>query len=130
MVPHDTARVVNLTGGPDAYLARMDAFFDNGLHDIGDEPGFLTVYQANYAGRPDKTVDRVLSTLATFFNTSVTGLPGNDDVSSLPYYFYPTTPIEAAPVIVWCDGWIRCLRFIWVLSFGWFVLSLLEFSPY
>ena len=75
------ASLVNVMGGPTTFIKRLDALFDKGFHDIGDEPGFLHCYLYNYAGRPDKTVDRVHEILKANYTTEVTGLPGNDDVS-------------------------------------------------
>jgi len=77
------AKLVVLMGGPETYVERMDAFFDLGYHDIGDEPGFLPCFLYNYAGRPDKTVDRVLKVLHESYNTSINGLPGNDDSGAM-----------------------------------------------
>jgi putative alpha-1,2-mannosidase len=44
-----------------------------------DEPGFLPSFLYNYAGRPDKTVDRTLKILRSDFSPTIGGLPGNDD---------------------------------------------------
>ena len=75
------ASVVELMGGPNKFVARLDTLFDAGFHDIGDEVGFIHCFLYNYAGRPDKTVDRVIAVLDTHFTTKTDGLPGNDDVS-------------------------------------------------
>nr|GAT49998.1 predicted protein [Mycena chlorophos] len=58
------------------YSARLDTFFADGFHDIGDEPGFLPTYLYNYVGQPAKTVDRVDAILNQYFNTSLNG-PGH-----------------------------------------------------
>ncbi|KAJ7097271.1 alpha-1,2-mannosidase, putative subfamily [Mycena belliarum] len=85
-VPHDMARLVAAMGGPATFSSRLDAFFDNRFHDMGDEPGFLPTYLYNYVGQPAKTVDRVDAMLAQYYNTSVNGLPGNDDSGSMGAY--------------------------------------------
>ncbi|KAF8331884.1 alpha-1,2-mannosidase, putative subfamily [Cantharellus anzutake] len=82
-VPHDMARLVTLMGGQRTFLDRLDALFDLGFHDMGDEPGFLHPFLYNYAGRPDKTVDRVLILLNTYYNTGFGGIPGNDDSGAM-----------------------------------------------
>lgn len=95
--PHNMDYLISeLMGGTDTFVSRLDALFENDYSDIGDEPGFLPTLQYNYAGRPDKTVDRVLSTLTTYFNESTNGLPGNDDSGAMGSYvvyammgFYP-----------------------------------------
>ncbi|KAF7337086.1 Glycoside hydrolase family 92 protein [Mycena venus] len=95
-VPHDMASLVVAMGGPDTFSSRLDHFFEAGFHDMGDEPGFLPTYLYNYVGQPAKTVDRVDAMVAMYYNTSVNGLPGNDDSGSMGAYavwshlgFYP-----------------------------------------
>lgn len=95
-VPHDMARVINLMGGSDTFVKRLDTFFSSGFHDMGDEPGFLPCFLYNYAGQPAKTVDRVLTALAANYSTGIDGLPGNDDSGAMggfvvyaAFGFYP-----------------------------------------
>ncbi|KAF7365765.1 Glycoside hydrolase family 92 protein [Mycena venus] len=85
-VPHDMASLVQAMGGADTFSARLDKFFAAGFHDMGDEPGFLPTYLYNYIGQPAKTVDRVDSVLAQYYNTSLNGLPGNDDSGAMGAY--------------------------------------------
>ncbi|KAJ7160027.1 alpha-1,2-mannosidase, putative subfamily [Mycena crocata] len=85
-VPHDMASLVKVMGGKETFSARLDKFFEAGFHDMGDEPGFLPTYLYNYVGQPTKTVDRVDATVAQWYNTSVNGLPGNDDSGSMGAY--------------------------------------------
>ncbi|KAJ7633678.1 alpha-1,2-mannosidase, putative subfamily [Mycena polygramma] len=95
-VPHDMASLIGEMGGPKTFSARLDKFFSAGFHDMGDEPGFLPTYLYNYIGQPTKTVDRVDQMVALYYNTSVNGLPANDDSGSMGAYavwshlgFYP-----------------------------------------
>ncbi|TPX35847.1 hypothetical protein SeLEV6574_g08131, partial [Synchytrium endobioticum] len=82
--PHDMTGLVTLCGGPEEFVKRLDVFFDEpGLFDIGNEPAFLIPYLYNYAGRPDKTAERVRYILAHNFSTEIDGLPGNDDAGSM-----------------------------------------------
>ncbi|KAJ7210446.1 alpha-1,2-mannosidase, putative subfamily [Mycena pura] len=85
-VPQDMARLVQAVGGPATFSSRLDTFFADGFHDIGDEPGFFPTYLYNYVGQPTKTVDRVDATLNQFYNTSLNGLPGNDDSGAMGAY--------------------------------------------
>jgi putative alpha-1,2-mannosidase len=85
--PHNMQLVIdNYMGGTDTFISRLDNLFDAGYSDVGDEPGFMPTFLYNYGGRPDKTVDRVLTTLNTYFNTSTNGLPGNDDSGAMGSY--------------------------------------------
>jgi predicted alpha-1,2-mannosidase len=58
-VPHDISKVVELLGGEETFLRRLDFFHTSGLADIGNEPVFLTVYMPHYAGRPALSAERV-----------------------------------------------------------------------
>lgn len=52
--------------------------------DIGDEPGFLAAFSANFArGGYSHTVDNVVSLIRSKFNTTRSGLAGNDDVGAM-----------------------------------------------
>jgi putative alpha-1,2-mannosidase len=58
-VPHDVGKVVELLGGEETFLKRLDFFHTSGLADIGNEPVFLTVFMPHYAGRPALSAERV-----------------------------------------------------------------------
>jgi predicted alpha-1,2-mannosidase len=60
-VPHDVGKVIELLGGEETFLRRLDFFHKSGLADIGNEPVFLTVYMPHYAGRPGLSAERVRS---------------------------------------------------------------------
>ncbi|KAH8556792.1 glycosyl hydrolase family 92-domain-containing protein [Umbelopsis sp. PMI_123] len=77
--PQDQIKLIELMGGPEQYIKRLDHYFDMGYHDMGDEPAFLIPYLYNWAGRIDKTTDIIRNLLRTHFSTNSSGLPGNDD---------------------------------------------------
>jgi hypothetical protein len=60
-VPHDIGKVIELLGGEETFLKRLDFFHTSGLADIGNEPVFLTVYMPHYAGRPALSAKRAHS---------------------------------------------------------------------
>ncbi|KAN0133092.1 Glycosyl hydrolase family 92 domain containing protein, partial [Lactarius tabidus] len=82
-VPHDTATLINLQGGPQNFIDRLDFIIDNGYFDVTDEPGQQIPFMYHYANRPDKSIQRSRETIAQFFNTTVHGLPGNDDSGAM-----------------------------------------------
>ena len=108
-VPHDVGKVMELLGGEERFLSRLEYFHTSGLADIGNEPVFLTVYMPHYAGRPGLSAERVHDCQSAFlypllphacdgakidslilridipsrFNTSHAGLPGNDDSGAM-----------------------------------------------
>jgi len=78
-VPHDYAALVGLVGGRDAFVKRLDVFFDEGFANVGNEPGLLQAVLYHYAGQPAKSVMRTRGLIGPVFNTQAHGLPGNDD---------------------------------------------------
>lgn len=82
-VPHDQASLIELYGGPDAFVRRLDFIHDQGITLIANEPAFLTVFQYHYAGRPALSALRSHSYIPKYFNTQPGGLPGNDDSGAM-----------------------------------------------
>jgi putative alpha-1,2-mannosidase len=56
-------------------------------YDVGNEPGFLTPYLYNWAGRPDKTAAHVRAIIAASYHEGPKGLPGNDDSGAMSSWF-------------------------------------------
>jgi predicted alpha-1,2-mannosidase len=83
-VPQNVARLIQLAGGPEKFVARLDAFFTmpDGF-DVGNEPGFLSPYLYIWAGRYDRTSLRVRQIIAANFHSGRSGLPGNDDSGAM-----------------------------------------------
>ena len=87
-VPQDVAGLIEMGGGPETFVRRLDAFFDvPGRYDVGNEPGFLSPYLYIWAGRPDKTDARVREIIAKSYHTGPNGLPGNDDSGAMSSWF-------------------------------------------
>ena len=81
--PHDILFLVDAAGGPEAFVEKLDRFFGDGCFDAGNEPSFLTPCLYHWAGRPDKTSDRVRSILLDGFDDTSSGIPGNDDSGAM-----------------------------------------------
>jgi len=73
------AKLITLQGGPKNFVDRLDFIIDQGYFDVTDEPGQQIPFMYHYANRPSKSTQRSRQTIAQYFNTSVGGLPGNDD---------------------------------------------------
>lgn len=113
-VPQDVRALIQTVGGEEAFLHRLDLFFadvtavrDNrfdrasgtpapafqpaGSHasryDVGNEPGFLTPYLYNWAGRQERTAYQVRHILASSYHTGTRGLPGNDDSGAMGSFY-------------------------------------------
>ncbi|KAL0260652.1 hypothetical protein SLS55_004342 [Diplodia seriata] len=82
-VPHDIETLISRFGGDQRFVDRLDYFHESPLVDIGNEPVFLSVFQYHYAGRPALSAQRSHFYIPSRFNTSYSGLPGNDDSGSM-----------------------------------------------
>ncbi|TRM61596.1 glycoside hydrolase family 92 protein [Schizophyllum amplum] len=81
--PHDTAHLIEVMGGNDTFVDRLDHFFDAGYYLAGNEPSFQTPVGYHYADRPTKSVDRVREVVFENFGITPAGLPGNDDQAAM-----------------------------------------------
>ena len=95
-VPHDAQGLMEMCGGKNDFLARLDTFFVNNYYNVGNEPSFLTPTLYNYAGRQDKASETVRRIISNHYNTTAGGIPGNDDSGSMSAWlafhlmgFYP-----------------------------------------
>ncbi|HOX45892.1 MAG TPA: GH92 family glycosyl hydrolase [Myxococcota bacterium] len=128
-VPHDVPSLIELLGGREAFLTRLDRYFDEGHFDPSNEPGFHAPYLYNLAGAPARTQARVQAVLAGAFSERPDGLPGNDDAGATSAWFvlgalglYPlapgdgvyqlSSPLFERVVIHLHPGWSRGSTFV------------------
>ncbi|KAI1114148.1 glycoside hydrolase family 92 protein [Nemania sp. NC0429] len=83
LVPHSMSALMELMGGEQRFIDRLDFFHASGLADISNEPVFSTVYLYHYAGRPGLSAKRLHTYIPAAFNATRGGLPGNDDSGSM-----------------------------------------------
>ncbi len=83
LVPHSQSALIEVMGGEERFIDRLDFFHTSGLADISNEPVFSTVYLYHYAGRPGLSAKRLHTYIPSAFNASNGGLPGNDDSGSM-----------------------------------------------
>jgi predicted alpha-1,2-mannosidase len=87
-VPQDVATLIQFCGGNETFVRRLEAFFDQPNHfDVNNEPGFLTPYLYNWAGKQDLTASRIRAILAASFGSGHKGLPGNDDSGAMSSFY-------------------------------------------
>ncbi|XP_014550633.1 glycoside hydrolase family 92 protein [Bipolaris victoriae FI3] len=99
VAPHDMAKVIDLMGGDEALVRRLDASFVPGfgtsvganndagsaLFNPGNEPSFATPFLYNYVpGMHWKTVNQTRATVDAFYSDARNGYPGNIDGGALP----------------------------------------------
>ncbi|KJA20050.1 glycoside hydrolase family 92 protein [Hypholoma sublateritium FD-334 SS-4] len=82
-VPHDTNHLIQLMGGNDTFVKRLDHFFSAGYFDPSNEPSFQTPIGYHYANQPTKSVDQVRKVVLNNFDITPAGLPGNDDQGAM-----------------------------------------------
>jgi putative alpha-1,2-mannosidase len=80
-------KLIELSGGNNAFVNRLDTFFTKKYYDVNNEPGFLTPCLYTWAGRPDKVAETVDHIRNTYYGTSRGGLPGNDDSGAMSGWF-------------------------------------------
>jgi len=104
LVPHDVQGLITLLGGREAFLKKLNTFFNTpyapkgiardvtgmiGLYCQGNEPDIQVPYYYDYAGQPWKTQELVRKILNLMYGSDKYGLayPGNDDQGSLSSWY-------------------------------------------
>jgi putative alpha-1,2-mannosidase len=82
-VPHDVAMLIQKSGGKEAFLKRLDTLFDRGFFNVANEPSFLSPNLYHWIGRPDLSSNRIRQIIDKHYNTSRSGIPGNDDSGAM-----------------------------------------------
>lgn len=120
-VPQNIQRLISLTGGNKAFVAKLDTFFtvsyqsgalnDNasgfvGQYAHGNEPSHHVAYLYACAGEPWKTQKYVAYIMNELYNDSSSGYAGNDDCGEMSAWyvfgalgFYPVNPVSGEYVI-------------------------------
>lgn len=122
-VPHDAGGLVRAMGGDDAFVARLDGLFEQdtiitgddaspdisgliGQYAHGNEPSHHIAYLYSWAGRPDRTADRVRQILDSQYRAAPDGLAGNEDCGQMSAWyvfsalgFYPADPTSGVYVL-------------------------------
>jgi predicted alpha-1,2-mannosidase len=102
-VMHDPAGLIELFGGRESFLKKLDLLFTvpstlppNAPPDIagmvgqyahGNEPSHHIAYLYVYAGAPHKTQGRVRMLMDTMYHDDPDGMPGNEDVGQMSAWF-------------------------------------------
>ncbi len=106
MIPFDYPKEFAAIGGDEKVAARLDKFFCDkpiapyeACFNAFNEPDFVTPYAYVFAGMPWKTQEVVSRIVRDAFNTTSSGLPGNDDLGATSAFYvwnalgmYPAVP--------------------------------------
>ena len=104
LVPHDVQGLINLLGGRENFLTKLDTFFNTpyrpkgiardvtgliGLYCQGNQPDQQTAYYYDYAGQPWKTQELIRKILRLMYGSDQYGLayPGMDDQGSTSSWY-------------------------------------------
>ena len=98
-VPHNPKGLMEVMGGRDVFVSRLDSMFSEGRYWHGNEPCHQIAWMYDYAGEPEKTQQWVRHILETEYNDTPGGLSGNDDAGQMSAWyifaamgFYPVCP--------------------------------------
>ena len=114
-VPHDVTRLMELMGGREKFIAKVDELLTTdqklagreqadltgliGQYAHGNEPSHHITYLYNYAGEPWKTQKYVRYIMDNFYKNAPDGLIGNEDCGQMSAWyimgaggFYPVAP--------------------------------------
>ena len=84
-VPHDFDRLIDLMGGKEAFVERLEFAFENKLAKYDNEPGFLASRAFVHAGRPDLSSKWIHHIIHNGFDRE--GYPGNEDTGSMGSWY-------------------------------------------
>ena len=98
-VPHDPYGLMELMGGREAYVSKLDSMFSERRYWHGNEPCHQVAFLFNYAGQPWKTQRAVRHIMRTEYGNVPGGLSGNDDAGQMSAWYvfaamglYPVCP--------------------------------------
>lgn len=117
MTYDDVAGLIDLMGGKDKALARLDTFFHvgstltvsgggEGRFDASNEPDIQTPWLYDYMGAPSKTQETVRAVVNQLWTNTPSGITGNDDLGTMSAWnvwaslgMYPQVPSRADLVL-------------------------------
>jgi predicted alpha-1,2-mannosidase len=98
-VLQDIPGLIEAVHGREAFVKKLDALFDGGYYDHGNEPSHHIAYLYDDAGVPAKTQLHVHDVMSKQYRNSNDGLAGNDDAGQMSAWyvmsalgFYAVTP--------------------------------------
>lgn len=103
-VPHDPEGLMDLVGGKDVFISKLDALFAAsseitgesvsadisgliGQYAHGNEPSHHIIHFYNYAGQPWKTQELIDQVLYTLYFNNDNGLSGNEDCGQMSAWY-------------------------------------------
>ncbi|MBB4038149.1 putative alpha-1,2-mannosidase [Dysgonomonas hofstadii] len=103
LVPHDIPGLINLMGGRDTFIQKLDSLFivqgdlgEEASPDIsgligqyahGNEPSHHILYMYPYVNQPWKTAEKVRQVMSELYHDQPAGLSGNEDVGQMSAWY-------------------------------------------
>lgn len=94
MIPYDIESLIDTIGGSkiaenrlDNLFERLDAKYDDEWFASGNEPDFHVPWVYNWTSSPEKTSLIIKRIQDEIYNSSSTGLPGNDDLGTMGAWY-------------------------------------------
>lgn len=110
MVSYDLKTLIDTIGGQkfaedrlDVLFEKLDAKYDDDWFASGNEPDFHVPWVYNWTKSPEKTSLTINRILDEIYDSSITGLPGNDDLGTMGAW-YVFSSIGLYPVIPGVPG--------------------------
>jgi predicted alpha-1,2-mannosidase len=105
-VPHNIPGLIQAIGGQDAFISKLNEFFDKGHYWHGNETDHQAAYIFSMAGRPEKTQEWTTRIITEEYGTGPGGLSGNEDAGQMSAWlvfsmmgFYPVCPASNQYII-------------------------------
>ena len=106
MIPYNLGGLIDKIGGNefaekrlDTLFTRLDAKYEDDWFAAGNEPDFQVPWIYNWINKPNKTSKTISRILNEQYNSTVSGLPGNDDLGTMGAWYvfasvglYPMIP--------------------------------------
>lgn len=84
-MPHDIEKTIELMGGKETFVDRLNYGFENNRIRYTNEPAFLTTRSFTHAGRPDLSSKWTHHIMRKGYD--LTGFPENDDTGSMSSWY-------------------------------------------
>lgn len=115
-VPQDTAKLIELQGGVESFVKRLDFIFEQGYFEATDEPSQQMPFMYHYANKPGLSTQRSREVITQYFNTSVGGIPGNDDSGAMgsyaAFYLAGLYPVPATEQFLLSSPFFKSISFL------------------
>ncbi|NJK85105.1 MAG: glycoside hydrolase family 92 protein [Bacteroidales bacterium] len=121
-VPHDVKGLIALYGGETPFIDKLNGLFSAetsdheskpvditgliGEYAHGNEPSHHVAYLYSFAGKPEKTQERLYEIMSTLYSDKPDGLCGNEDMGQMSSWYifsalglYPVNPCGGEYVI-------------------------------